>query len=442
MIYIGIDIGKRENVLRFFNESGEEIRKKAKLKNNYYGHNDLKEIIDILINDNDLNSYDDIFVGIESTGQYWINLHYILNKFGINKVVMVQGSTVKMMRELIASQRGKNDTADSKAIAYCIKDGYYSNIKSRPVAINSLKDMTRLRNELTEGLTSVKNKIHCWLDVNNQFYLTVFQGKLSSTGIKLLEKYPMPKDVLEMENREFVDDVMKGNPKIDRKKLTLYKEEIETWEYYQIESDFSIKNEIKCYIETYKSFERSINELDKEIEILSREIYGEVYVELCNVKGMSNFNVSSLLSEIGECKSFKNARKLQSYAGLSIMSNSSADKDGASKLTKKGNRRIRKYLYVIARQLIIHNMEFKKLYCYYLSYERDKENRKIEMWVATMCKILRCIYGAIKNNTKFDTGIIFKDIDFSKCNIEKFNKLYMKKDIEKLIDENNKNYKE
>lgn len=439
-IFVGIDIGKNINVIRFFNEKREEIRKKTSLKNNYYGYYKFKEILDILMYDNNLKSYDEIKIGIESTGHYWINLKRTLNKFGINNIVMVQGSAVKAMRNLIARQKGKNDPIDSKSIAYCVKDGYYSCINSRPTYINALKSMSRLRNELNEDLTSIKNKIHFWLDLNNQFFLTVF-NVLNVTAIAILDKYPMPKDVLEIKEKDFKDEIMKENSHIDRKKISLYIEEVETWKEYIIDNDISARNEIKCYIQIYKDFTNSIKNLDKEIEELSKNIYGELYISLCNVKGMSNFNVSSLLAEIGDFKLFKTARTLQGFAGLSIKSKSSGLHEGSKKLTKSGNRRIRKYLYVIARQLIMHNSDIKKLYCYYLAYEREKENRRIEMWVATMCKILRCIYGSMKNNSKFNTNEIFKTLDFSKCNMEKFNKLYSNFNIEKVINEGEKSKK-
>ncbi|WWU63318.1 IS110 family transposase [Clostridium baratii] len=435
MIYIGIDIGKEENIIRFFNEKEEEIRKKCALKNNYQGHCKFKEIIDILIYDMRLKSYDDVCIGIESTGHYWINLYHILQKFGIKNIYMVQGYTVKKMRELITKNRGKNDSIDSMSIAFCLKGGYYSDIHRKGEGINALKRMTRLRNELNEDLTAIKNKIHAWLDVYNQFYLSIFNGRLTVTGILLLENYPAPADSLKISLREFINSLVDKNHLVDRKKLTLYREEVETWEFYHMEVDASIRHELKCYIETYRAIEKTINELEKDIDRISKEIYGELYISLCAEKGMSKFNFSSLLAEIGDCREFKTARSLLAYAGLGILTKcSSGKKKGEGELTKSGNRKIRKYLYVLTRQLILSNPEIKKLYCYYLSYERDKENRKIEMWVATMCKILRCIYGSIKNGTKFDTNEMFKNIDFSKCNMEKFNKLYLKGNIVKILE--------
>lgn len=435
-LFIGIDIGRQINVMTFVDESGKEVRKKLKLKNSYNSIIKFKEEIDILVFDMNLQSYDEILIGIESTGHYWINLKYLLDKIGI-KVVMVQGSSVKSMRDLIAKQKGKNDPIDSKSIAFCIKDGYYSEITNKSKDINSIKNMCRLRSEFVKYFTAIKNKIHAWLDVNNQFFLNVFNFKLQATGIKILEKYPLPEEIVNMTTEEFVKEVIKDNAKISRRKIILYKEEVETWKEYIVKTTNVSKYEIKEYIKNYIEIEKSIEELDKEIEKVTNEIYGNSYKSLCEIKGMSNVTLSMLLAEFGNFKLFKNARVVQSFAGLGISGKSSGNKVGENNISRKGNRRIRQALYIITRQLIIHNQEIKKLYCYYLSIERVNENKKIEMWIATMCKILRCIYGVIKNNDKFDYDILFENIDFSKCNMEKFNKLCNKKDVEKMIDDNN-----
>lgn len=440
-LYIGIDIGRKKNVVAFANEWGEEVRKKLKLKNTYYSMYDFKEAIDILVHDMKLKSYEEILVGIESTGHYWINLETLLKRMGL-KVVMVQGTVVKNMRNLIASQKGKNDPIDSKAIAFCIKDGYYSEITPKSKDMNSLKNMCRLRNELVKSSTAVKNKIHAWLDVNNQFFLNVFNFTLQSTGLKILEKYPLADDMLNLSDVEFINEIMKDNPKLNRRKALLYKEEVTTWKDYIIETTLATKHEIKSYVRSYIDLEKQISELDEEIERATKEIYGKAYESLCNVKGMPNITLSSLLAEIGDFSLFKNARVIQSFIGLGISAEQSGEHLGESGITRRGNRRSRQALYIITRQLIIHNPEVKKLYCYYLSLERRNENKKIEMWIATMCKLLRCIYGTIKNNSEFSYDVLFEKIDFSKCNMEKFNNLYNKKDVEKMIDENNARDKE
>ncbi|WP_338631676.1 IS110 family transposase [Clostridium baratii] len=440
-LYIGIDIGRKKNVVAFANEWGEEVRKKLKLKNTYYSMYDFKEAIDILVHDMKLKSYEEILVGVESTGHYWINLETLLKRMGL-KVVMVQGTVVKNMRNLIASQKGKNAPIDSKAIAFCIKDGYYSEITPKSKDMNSLKNMCRLRNELVKSSTAVKNKIHAWLDVNNQFFLNVFNFTLQSTGLKILEKYPLADDMLNLSDVEFINEIMKDNPKLNRRKALLYKEEVTTWKDYIIETTQATKHEIKSYVRSYIDLEKQISELDEEIERATKEIYGKAYESLCNVKGMPNITLSSLLAEIGDFSLFKNARVIQSFIGLGISAEQSGEHLGESGITRRGNRRSRQALYIITRQLIIHNPEVKKLYCYYLSLERRNENKKIEMWIATMCKLLRGIYGTIKNNSEFSYEVLFEKIDFSKCNMEKFNNLYNKKDVEKMIDENNERDKE
>ncbi|MDQ0149671.1 IS110 family transposase [Eubacterium multiforme] len=435
-LYIGIDIGKKDNVTAFTKENGKAARKNINIKNNYCGFQKLKEIIDILVFDLKLNGYDDVLVGIESTGHYWINLKIFLTRIGI-RVVMVQGNSVKSMRDLIAPQTGKNDKIDSKAISLCIRDGYYIDIADKSIEASSLKNMARLRYDLLKSQTSIKNKIHVWIDINNIFYCNIFDNKLTRTGLILIEKYPLPKDVLKISTTNLINNLAKENPKLDRRQITLYKEEVEEWKEYIIESSEFLRSEIKTYIKNYRNIEREIKELEEEIEKLSIILYGKNYEALVKIKGMSNTNLSSFLSEIGDVRLFKTARQLQSYVGLSMKSYSSSTRMGESSITKKGNKRMRKNMYLITRSLIIHNEDVKKLYAYYLSKKRDNENKKIQMWVATMCKLLRCIYGSIKNNIEFDTRIVFENLDFSKCNMEKFNSIINNKNIEKVIDKNN-----
>lgn len=77
-------------------------------------------------------------------------------------------------------------------------------------------------------------------------------------------------------------------------------------------------------------------------------------------------------------------------------------------------------LYHIAMNLVSKNEDWKKVYCYYKSYNRDNPNSKKEMLLAVACKFLRVLYGLIKYNEEFDRERFLQDFDFSKCNKEKF----------------------
>ncbi|MDY5097904.1 transposase [Clostridium sp.] len=55
------------------------------------------------------SSLEEILIGIESTGHYWINFYEFFTKRDY-EVVMVKNRVVKLKREAKYSQKGKNDS--------------------------------------------------------------------------------------------------------------------------------------------------------------------------------------------------------------------------------------------------------------------------------------------------------------------------------------------
>ncbi|MDU5491403.1 MAG: transposase [Clostridium perfringens] len=160
--------------------------------------------------------------------------------------------------------------------------------------------------------------------------------------------------------------------------------------------------------------------LDEKIEALMNFLEGKVYTSLSEVKGMPKAQVASLIAEIGNVNNLKSARHLISYAGLNVQGEGSGKNKGYSWISKTGNRKIRKELYVITFNLVRHNDYFRGLYCYYKSYKRANEKSSKEMLIALMCKLLRVIYGMLKYNVEFDLNEMLKNYDFRNINKEKF----------------------
>lgn len=70
--------------------------------------------------------------------------------------------------------------------------------------------------------------------------------------------------------------------------------------------------------------------------------------------------------------------------------------------------------------LIDKNSDWKKVYCYYKAYNRKSPKANKKMVVAVACKLIRVIFGMLKNASEFDRNIVFKNLDFKKCNKEQF----------------------
>ncbi len=414
-LYLGVDIGKQTNSISFYFQRKEVLKRKY-FDNNIYGFIDIKNAVDDLLVKYNL-SCDDCIMGVESTGHYWKNLAYFFESNDIN-VVMVGTKAVKSMRELTYA-KGKNDSVDSKAIAQCLESGNYFDIRKNDKYYLILKRLTRSRDDFAKSLAQVKNRINAWLDVNNQSYYRHFKDIDSKTGFSLIREYPSPSDVVDISVDEVIENIKKHMTRVSKKRITLYVEECKELSCYKNSITDAEIIEIQYYIKQYDMFENALQELEKKIIEFAKENL-PVYSKLENMAGMPNIFLISMLAEIGNVDTFNTARHLLSYCGLTLKTKQSGNIQGETRITKVGSRRIRKYLFLISTSLVTHNDSFRKLYCYYKSYNRKHLNKNKEMLIAVGCKFLRTLYGMIKNDTEFDENILLSYLDFENCDREKF----------------------
>ena len=418
-IFIGIDIGKEYNYASFLNNEGIEIDKRFKFKNNHLGFLSLKDNIDKLTYDCNFN-YDDVLIGFESTGHYWINTDwFIAEKLNI-KTVMVRNDAVRHTRALNSQGKGKNDSLDSRTIAECLKNGYYFDVQGRKEDYIVLRRLTRERTELEKEIARYKNRYRAWLDVNNQIFLENFSNVFSAGALALLKVYPSPLDIIQDSYLEVREKLKEVGYKRTNNTFKIYYEEAKTYKNIINGITYADRLEINEYIETLEMYMKKKESLDEKIEALMNYLEGKVYNSLSQIKGMPKAQVASLLAEIGNVSNFKSARHLISYAGLNVQGEGSGKNKGYSWISKTGNRKIRKELYVITFNLVRHNDYFRGLYCYYKSYKRPNEKSSKEMLIALACKILRVIYGMLKYNIEFDLNEMLKNYDFRNINKEKF----------------------
>lgn len=120
---------------------------------------------------------------------------------------------------------------------------------------------------------------------------------------------------------------------------------------------------------------------------------------LTSIKGLGRRAASDLLGEIGDLRSFADARQLVAYAGLNpreFRSGTSVHKH--TRLSKQGNARVRALLYMPALAALQHNPVIKAL--------RDRlvarGKAKMAAVGAAMRKLLQLMYGVIKHGRPFD----------------------------------------
>ena len=117
------------------------------------------------------------------------------------------------------------------------------------------------------------------------------------------------------------------------------------------------------------------------------------------IKGLATLSVATVLGETGGFELFTNYKQLVSYAGYDVVENQSGNRVGKTKISKKGNSRIRRILHMPALTAISCK-EPALLALFERTYARH--GIKMKSYVAVQKKLLLLIYHLWKNETAYD----------------------------------------
>ena len=153
---------------------------------------------------------------------------------------------------------------------------------------------------------------------------------------------------------------------------------------------------------TIKLLEKQLTELAGEISKLidADEKLNEKYCHIESIRGISKLSWATIIAETSGFETFENQRQLVSYAGYDVVENQSGKHVGKTKISKKGNSRIRRILYMPS----LVSVRLKEPALFNL-YQRVHERTGIKMkgYVAVQKKLLVLIYHIWKNNKTFQS---------------------------------------
>jgi hypothetical protein len=161
------------------------------------------------------------------------------------------------------------------------------------------------------------------------------------------------------------------------------------------------KQSIKRMNKRLRIIEQQINEVEDEIKNLlnSDEELKEKVRKLSTIKGVGIMTIAVIIAETDGFNLVRNRKQLSSYAGLDVIEKQSGISiRGKRRISKKGNKYIRKSLYLPALAAIRCNKPMKRM------YERlvSKHGIKMKAVVAVMRKLLELSYILWKKNEEFD----------------------------------------
>ncbi|OAM32022.1 hypothetical protein A7P95_00030 [Eikenella longinqua] len=119
---------------------------------------------------------------------------------------------------------------------------------------------------------------------------------------------------------------------------------------------------------------------------------------LQTISGVGKTTAAWLLSVLVDIDKFENSKKLISYLGLSPVIKDSGTSVKYVKISKMGDKMVRKALYYLARAACLRS----KLWRPWFEQKLKQGKHPKQIYVLMMCKIIKYAYAVIKSGQPFD----------------------------------------
>ena len=167
-------------------------------------------------------------------------------------------------------------------------------------------------------------------------------------------------------------------------------------------ASYVIKQTEKQLVGLKKMIKDAKKEISKQIDT-DPEVRRKVN-QICEIKGASELTVAVIIAETYGFELMENAKQLSSYVGYDVIENQSGKREGKTKISKKGNSRIRRALHLPAFNVKKYEPVFRNLY----DRTFDKHKIKMKSYVAIQRKLLTTIFALWKNDEAFDSDYHIK----------------------------------
>jgi transposase len=339
-----------------------------------------------------------VTVGLEPTGHYHRPLAWRLVQAGFD-VRLVSSVALARTREALHNGWDKNDPKDAQVILHMLRIGA-AKAYHDPLAhgINDIQELSMTHEVVSRAKTEVLHRIQThYLPL----YFPEAERFLNSTRSEwffaFLDRFPAPASITALGKDAFIEaawDVV-GRKVAKARLLGDIYETAQTSIALPIAPDAPA---IAMFRLVLAEARHLIRQRDA-IERLAGELLGAHadYQRLQQIPGIGPINALTILAEAGDLRRFGHHRQFLKFCGLDLATQQSGQFRGKSKLSKRGNARLRRTFWMAA-QVAIRQREngFRAKFERYVTRDRHDPDLRRKAFTAVTAKMARVAHAVIK----------------------------------------------
>ena len=321
--------------------------------------------------------------------------------------MQVNPYAVKQTKEVEDNSQLKDDKNDPKLIANLVKDGNFGMPYLPEKLYADIRRLSMFRDQLNEDRIRNLNRLHREMKIYFPEYKDAF-GKIDGAfSLELLKAAPFP-DELAALGTEGMKQIwheakLRGRGYANASSILEY-----------ARKSVGIKDGADAGRQAVRWFVSRIIELDEQLSDIENQLN-----QRCNeipyaknipaISGIGENILSGILAEMGDISRFDNVKEIQKLGGLGLVACSSGKHTGETKISHRGRKRLRYWLFQAAKSAVAHSEEFKELHVYYTT-RKQNPLKKMQSLIVIACKILRVIFTILTKGTAYDPKKLLGDI--------------------------------
>jgi transposase len=386
-MYVGIDIAKDRSVAHGIEEGGRSL---FELTFDMDGDGFAALLKAIEANS---GTPGDVVAAMESTACYHINLYSFLSAKGIEAIIINPLLIANYAK--LSLRRTKTDKKDAKTIAQFIL-AHRDSVTQLAISQDTqdMRDMARERESLCHQISAAKTEIQRVLQTTFP-ELAAMTNPLTKVMLHFIQRFPSAR-LVSIAKPSAIEKTLKEKPCSCRLRFTP-KELIEAARTSIATVSPAKELILSGKIETLVHLQKRRDELTKALIKYCESTIVEDLRIVTSISGINNIMATALLAEIGQISNYLSHKHLIAFAGIDPTVYQSGKYEGASRISKRGNRHLRRVIWLMTISVIHHNSVFKN---YFLKRRTEGQPFKKAVF-ATAHKLMRVIFAMLSKKTSF-----------------------------------------
>lgn len=342
-------------------------------------------------------------VAFEATGNYHRALAYHLAAAGF-ELKLVSSVVLARTREALHNSWDKNDPKDAQVILHMMEIGneqFYHDPLVR--GTNDIQELSK-----THDIVS-KSKTELWHRILTHYLPLYFpeadrfhRSSRSDWFFAFLDRYPSPHFISAMSKGAFTADAwdVVGRKVAKERLLSDIYETAKVSVGLPVAADSDAISMFRLVLTESRSLIAQRNQIETRAVTLLKN--HPDYQLLTSIPGIGPINALTVLAEAGDLRRFCHHRQFLKFCGMDLATMQSGTFRGQTKLSKYGNARLRRTLWMAGQVAILQRTNsFRDKFERYIAKDRHNTHLRRKAYTEIAAKMARTVHGIIKHGEPY-----------------------------------------